>query len=79
MPSFVKADVDQFLVVGLGMTYLHQVVVATVAANSAIPISAHQDKRARSSQVKRVSVLQITRCLDSASDNYQAGKINSYS
>ena len=78
MASFVTADVDQCLVVGLGMTYVHQVLVAAVTANSAIPISAHQDKRARSSQVKRVSMFQITRCLDSASDNYQAGEINSY-
>ena len=54
-------------------------LVVTVAATSAMPISAHQDKRARSSQVKRDSVLQITRCFDSASDNYQAGEINSYS
>ena len=50
-----------------------------VAANSATPISAHQDSRARSSQVPRISLSQITRCLDSASDNYQAGEIDSYS
>ena len=51
-----------------------------VAANSATPISAHQaDSRARSLQVPKISLSQITRCLDSASDNYQAGEINSYS
>ena len=33
-------------------------------------ISARQDKRTRSSQVVIVSWSQITRCLDSASDNY---------
>ena len=42
------------------------------------PISSHQDNRARSSQVLLISPLQTTRCLDSASDNYQAGEINSY-
>ena len=41
-----------------------------VAALSATHISAHQDNRARSSQVPQVLLLQITRCLDSASGNY---------
>ena len=79
--SFVKADMDQCLVDGFFMTYVYQMMIAGVVAISAIAISAHvhQDKRARSSQVKRDSMLKITRCLDSASDNYQAGEINSYS
>ena len=80
MASFVTAILDQCLVVGFViMTYVQQMVVAGVEAISAISISAHQDNRARSSQVLKDSLLQITRCLDSASDNYQAGEINSYS
>ena len=81
MASFVAAAVDQCLVGG--MTYSYQAmqtqVLIRVAANSARPISARQDNRARSSQVPKISLSQITRCLDSASDNYQAGEINSYS
>ena len=39
----------------------------------------YRPNRARSSQVLQNSMLQITRCLDFASDNYQAGEINTYS
>ena len=52
-----------------------QVVVAAVSETAIFP---HQDKGARSSLVKSISLLQITRCSDSASDKYQAGEINSY-
>ena len=45
-----------------------------VAANSAKPFSAHQDSRACSSQVPKISLLQITRCLDSSSDKTLAEK-----
>ena len=39
----------------------------------------HKDNREPSLQAPNISLSQITRCLDSASDNYQAGEINSYS
>ena len=70
MASIVIATVDQCL--ALGMTYLYQIMPTqlVVAAVSAKLISARQDKRTRSSQVVIVSWSQITRCLDSASDNY---------
>jgi len=45
-----------------------------VTAFSATPISSHQDNRARSSQVPHISLLQITRCLDSSSDKTPAEK-----
>ena len=50
-----------------------------VAAISATPINFRRDNSTRSSQVPQNSMLQITRCLDSASDSYQAGEINTYS
>ena len=70
MASIVIATVDQCL--ALGMTCLYQIMPTqlVVAAVSAKLISARQDKRTRSSQVVIVSRSQITRCLDSASDNY---------
>ena len=70
MASIVIATVDQCLAVR--MTYLYQIMQTqlVVAAVSAKLISARQDKRTRSSQVVIVSWSQITRCLDSASDNY---------
>ena len=45
-----------------------------VAAISATPISSHQDNTSRPSQVPDISVLQITRCLDSSSDKIPAEK-----
>ena len=65
----------------LGMTYIYQIMQTQVlvTALSATPISSHQDNRERSSQVPKISLSQITRCLDSASDNYQASEINSSS
>ena len=45
-----------------------------VAAISATPISSHQDKTSRPSQVPDISVLEITRCLDSSSDKTPAEK-----
>ena len=87
MASIVIAAMDQCLaglirlVLGLvfSMTYVYQIMQTQilVAALSAALISSHQDNRERSSQVPKTSLLQITRCLDSASDNYQAGEINS--
>ena len=71
MACIVVAAMDQRLVVG--MTYIYQIMQTQVPvpAVSATPISAlHEDNRARSSQVPYVSLLQITRCLDSAGDNY---------
>ena len=69
------------LVLVLRMTYVYQIMQTQVleAAVSAALISSHQDNRTRSSLVLLISLLQITRCLDSVSDNYQAGEINSYS
>ena len=74
MASIVIAAMDHFLVVGL--TYLYQIMQTqvSVAALSATPISSHQDKRARCSQVPHISLLQITRCLDSRSDKIPAEK-----
>ena len=70
MASIVIATVDQCL--ALRMTYLYQIMQTqlVVAAVSAKLISARQEKRTRSSQVVIVSMSQITKCLDSASDNY---------
>ena len=72
MASIVIASVDQCL--ALGMTYLYQIMPTLtklmVEALLAKLISARQDNRTRSSQVVIVSRSQITRCLDSASDNY---------
>ena len=45
-----------------------------VKAISATPISSHQDNRPCSSQVPQISLLQITRCLDSSSDKTPAEK-----
>ena len=71
------------LLVGLvlGMTYVYQIMQTQVlvSAISAALISSHQDNRVRSSQVPKISVSQITRFLESASDNYQASEINSSS
>ena len=87
MASIVIAAMDQCLaglvrlVLGmvLTMTYVYHIMQTQilVAALSATLISSHQDNRVRSSQVPKNSLSQITRCLDSASDNYQAGEINS--
>ena len=93
MASIVIAAMDQCLagllrlVLGLvltflSMTYVYQTMQTKgqkVPALSATLISSHQDNRARSSQVPKLLLLQITRCLDSASDNYQASEINSSS
>ena len=85
MASIVIAAMDQRLagMVGLvvSMTYVYQIMQTQVlvTAVSATLISSHQDNRTRSAQVIIISPLQITRCLDSASDNYQAGEINYYS
>ena len=84
MACIVIAAMDQCLagLVGLlvGMTYVYQIMQTQVlvTALSATHISSHKDNRERSSQVPKISLSQITRCLDSASDNYQAGEINSY-
>ena len=74
MASIVIATVDLCLV--MGMTYIYQIMQTqiVVAAISATPISSHQDNRARSSQVPHISLLQITRCLDSSSDKTPAEK-----
>ena len=90
MASVVIATMDHCLVglagllelvlaLVIGMTYVYQIkqTQVIVAALSATLISSHQDSRARSSQVPKISMSQITRCLDSAGDNYQAGEINS--
>ena len=82
MACIVLAALDQCLV--MGMTYTYQIMQTqrTVAAFSATPISTHKDNRKRSLQVIIVSLSQITRCLDSTSDNAttnKAGEINSYS
>ena len=78
MASIVITTMDQRLVVGV--TYLYQIVQTqlVVAAVSATPISAHKDNSTRSSQVMLSLSSQITRRLDSVSDNYQASEINSY-
>ena len=74
MASIVIATVDLCLV--MGMTYIYQIMQTqiVVAAISATPISSHQDNRARSSQVPHISLLPITRCLDSSSDKTPAEK-----
>ena len=74
MASIVIASLDPRLVVG--MTYVYQMMQTQVpvAAVSATPISSHQDNIARSSQVPQISLLQITRCLDSTSDKIPAEK-----
>ena len=74
MASIVLATMNPCLVVGL--TYIYQIMQTQVlvAAFSATPISSHQDNRARSSQVPKPSLLQITRCLDSNSDKTPAEK-----
>ena len=79
MASTVTAAMDQCLV--LRMTYIYMIMQTQIIAAAIWKtfISAHQDNRARSSQVLVISRLQITRCLDSASENYQAGEMNSYS
>ena len=92
MASIVIAAMDQCLagllglVLGLvltvlSMTYVYQIIQTQilVPVNSATLISSHQDNRVRSSQAPKTSLSQITRCLDSASDNYQASEINSSS
>ena len=85
MACIVIAAVDQCLAglfgLVLGMTYIYQIMQTQVlvTAVSATPISSHQDNRERSSQVPKISLSQITRCLDSAIDNYQASEINSSS
>ena len=77
MVSVVVAAMDQRLV--MGMTYTYQIMQTHifVEALSATLISFHQDNRERSSPATTISLLQIMRCLDSVSDNYQAGEINS--
>ena len=72
--SVVIATVDPRLVVG--MTYVYQIMQTQVIvqAISATPISSHQDNRTRSSEVPYISLLQITRCLDSSSDKTPAEK-----
>ena len=71
----VKITLDQYL--ANFTTYAYQIMQTgetAVMFASATPISAHQDNRARSSQVKIVSLSQITRCLDSSSDKTSAEK-----
>ena len=83
MACIVIATMDQCLAGFLGlvlvlrMTYVYQIMQTQVleAAVSVELISSHQDNRTRSSLVLLISLLQITRCLDSVSDNYQAGEI----
>ena len=60
----------------MGVTYIYQIMQTQVIiqAISATPISSHQDNRERSSQVPQISLLQITRCLDSSSDKIPAEK-----
>ena len=72
--SFVIAAMDQCLVVGV--TYIYQIMQTQVlvVAFSAKPISSHQDNRERSSQVPKILLLQITRCLDSSSDKIPVEK-----
>ena len=74
MACIMLAAMDQRLV--LGMTYGYQVMQTqfTMGAVSAQPITSHQDNRERSSQVTQISLLQITRCLDSSSDKIPAEK-----
>ena len=85
MVCIIIAAMDQCLArllgLVLGMTYTYQIMQTQVlvTALSATPISSQQDNRERSSQVPKISLSQITRCLDFASDNYQASEINSSS
>ena len=76
LASIVTATLDQCL--AMGMTYLYQIMqtqVLVAAILAAVPISArYQDKTTRSSQVPKISVLQITKCLDSSSDKTPAEK-----
>ena len=70
MASIVVGTMDQCLEVG--MTYIYQIMqtqILVAAILAAVPISArYQDKTTRSLQVPNISLLQITRCLDSSSD-----------
>ena len=72
----VLGTLDQRLAVG--MIYIYQIMqtqVLVAAILAAVAISArYQDKTTRSSQVPKISVLQITRCLDSSSDKTPAEK-----
>ena len=70
----VVAAMDLCLVTGV--TYVYQIMQTqvVVGAISERPISSHQDNRTRSSQVPHISLLQITRCLDSSSDKTPAQK-----
>ena len=85
MACIIIAAMDQCLArllgLVLGMTYTYQIMQTQVlvTALSATPISSQQDNKERSSQVPKISLSQITRCLDFASDNYQASEINSSS
>ena len=85
MACIIIAAMDQCLArllgLVLGMTYTYQIMQTQVlvTALSATPISSQQNNRERSSQVPKISLSQITRCLDFASDNYQASEINSSS
>ena len=67
---------DQRLVVQKGLTWSYQMVRTQILMRAilAAAIGSHQDSRTHSSQVIISSLSQITRCLDSVSDNYQAGK-----
>ena len=72
MPSTVIAAMDQRLVVDTTFIYqIMQTQILQVAVISASPINAHQDSSPRSLQVLNTLLLQITRCLDSTSDNEQ--------
>ena len=72
----VIGTLDQGLVVGV--TYIYQIMqtqVLVAAILAAVPISArYQDNKTRSLQVPLISLLQITRCLDSSSDKTPAEK-----
>ena len=72
--SIVIASMDPCLVVGLTYVYIIMQTQFLVGAISATPISSHQDNRTRFSQVPQLSLLQITRCLDSSSDKTPAEK-----
>ena len=81
MPSTVLPATDQRLVEGT--TYIYQgtqTQVLQVTVISASPISVLLDSRRRSSQVLKILLLQIMKCLDSTSEDKQmkednAGKI----
>ena len=74
MACIMLAAMDQCLVVGMTYGYHIMQTQVPVGAVSATPISSHQDNRERSSQVPQISLLQITRCLDSSSDKIPAEK-----